>query len=92
MDREERKVDGQARVVLPRSLASTTVIVERVDEDEVRIRRTDAVPEKELPFVEETPISLSDRDRDRFLELLANSPSPNTELVKAAARHKARRG
>jgi hypothetical protein len=42
----------------------------------------------EVPFVEETASPLSDRDRDRFLELLANPPAPNAKLRKAAARHK----
>lgn len=31
---------------------------------------------------------LSDRDRDRFLELLENPPAPNKALVKAAERYK----
>jgi uncharacterized protein (DUF1778 family) len=43
-------------------------------------------------FVEESASPLSDRDRDRFLELLANPPAPTPALKKAAARHKARRG
>lgn len=31
---------------------------------------------------------LSDRDRDRFLKLLENPPSPNEALIKAARRYK----
>ncbi|QEH38050.1 hypothetical protein OJF2_66460 [Aquisphaera giovannonii] len=92
MDTETRTTDAKARVVLPKSFANATVIVERVSETEVRIRRARVVAEDELPFAEEATITLSDRDRDRFLELLANPPDPTPALVKAAARHKARRG
>ena len=46
----------------------------------------------ELPFAEESTTRLSDRDRDRFLELLANPPAPTAALKRAAARYKARRG
>jgi len=50
------------------------------------------VPEDELAFAEESVVPLSDRDRDRFLSLLANPPAPTPALKKAASRHKARRG
>lgn len=46
----------------------------------------------EQTFAEEVTTPLTDRDRDRFLNLLANPPAPNKALKKAAARHKARRG
>jgi uncharacterized protein (DUF1778 family) len=45
------------------------------------------IPEDEIRFREESPLVLSDRDRDRFLELLDNPPKPNAALRKAAARH-----
>jgi uncharacterized protein (DUF1778 family) len=63
-----------------------------VSETEIRVRRAKVVAEDELPFAEESVASLSDRDRDRFLELLANPPAPTPALKKAATRHKARRG
>ncbi len=42
------------------------------------------------PFLEELPTVLSNRERDRFLELLANPPAPNAALKAAAARHLSR--
>ena len=43
-------------------------------------------------FPEETPTMLSDRDRDRFLELLENPPPPNAALRKAIAVHRKQYG
>lgn len=45
----------------------------------------------DLPFAAESVITLSDRDRDQFLDSLANPPAPTPALIAAAARHKARR-
>jgi hypothetical protein len=90
MQTETRITDAKARLVLPKSFANATVIIEQVSETELRVRRAKVVPEDELPFVEELAVPLSDRDRDRFLELLAEPPSPNAALKAAAARHKAR--
>jgi uncharacterized protein (DUF1778 family) len=50
------------------------------------------IAEDELAFAGESAAPLSDRDRDRFLSLLANPPAPTPALKKAASRHKARRG
>ena len=38
-------------------------------------------------FYEETATPLSDRDRDRFLDLLDNPPGPNEALKRAAQKH-----
>ncbi len=92
MPTETRTTDAKARLVLPRSFANATVIVEQVSETEIRVRRARVVAEDELPFAEESAAPLSDRDRDRFLELLASPPAPTPALKAAAARHKARRG
>lgn len=91
MQTETRTTDSKARVVLPRSFANATVIVEVVSETEVRVRRAKVVAEDDLPFAEESSTPLSDRDRDRFLELLADPPAPTTALKAAAARHRSRR-
>ncbi len=45
----------------------------------------DAVPE-------DTATMLTDRDRDRFLELLENPPAPNAALRKAIALHRKQYG
>lgn len=92
MQTETRTTDSKARLVLPKSFANATVIIELVSETEIRVRRAKVVLEEDLPFREEASSVLSDRDRDRFLKLLANPPAPTSALKKAAARHKARRG
>jgi len=89
---ETRTIDSKARLVLPKSFANATVIVEYLSDTEVRVRRARVVAEDDLPFVEDASTPLSDRDRDRFLDLLTNPPAPTSALKKAAARHKARRG
>lgn len=92
MDSETRTTDAKGRLVLPKGFANATVIVERVSDSEIRVRRAMVVAENEVPFIEETARPLSDRDRDRFLELLATPPGPTSPLVAAAGRHRARRG
>lgn len=92
MATEIRTIDAKARLVLPRSFANATVIIEHVSETEIRVRRAKVVPEDELGFAEERAVPLSDKDRDRFLELLANPPAATPALKKAAIRHKGRRG
>lgn len=92
MTTETRTTDAKARLILPKSFANVTVIVEQISETEVRVRRAKVVAEDDLPFTEEMPAPLSDRDRDHFLSLLANPPAPNRALKAAASRHKARRG
>jgi uncharacterized protein (DUF1778 family) len=49
-------------------------------------------PKDEIKFAEESRAPLSDRDRDRFLKLLANPPKSNKALKRAVAQHKARHG
>jgi Protein of unknown function (DUF1778) len=87
MKTETRTTDTKARVTLPRAFANSTVIIERVSETELRIRKARVIPEDEIRFREESPLVLSDRDRDRFLELLDNPPKPNAALRRAAVRH-----
>jgi uncharacterized protein (DUF1778 family) len=92
MHAETRTTDAKARLVLPKAFANATVIIEQVSDTELRIRRARVIADDELPFVEESATPLSDRDRDRFLSLIANPPAPTRALKKAASRHKARRG
>lgn len=90
MTTETRTTDAKARLVLPKSFANATVIVEQISETEVRVRRAKVVAEDELPFAEENRSPLSDRDRDQFLKLLADPPAATPALKKAAERRKAR--
>jgi hypothetical protein len=89
---ETRSTDAKGRVSLPKSFANATVIVEQVSETEIRIRKAVVVPEDEVRFREETGAPLSDRDRDRFLELLDSPPEANAALKRAARKHARRHG
>jgi Protein of unknown function (DUF1778) len=92
MHTETRTTDAKGRLILPKSFANATVIIELVSETEIRVRRAKVIAEDDLPFLEESTLLLSDRERDRFLDLLANPPAPTPALKKAMARQKARRG
>jgi len=72
--------DEKARIMLPKNFANSTVLIEKVSETELRIRKARVIPEDDLPFVEEAMAPLSDRDRDVFLALLDNPPPPNEAL------------
>jgi hypothetical protein len=87
MKTETRTTDTKGRVTLPKSFANSAIIIEHVSETELRIRRARVIPEDEIRFREESPLVLSNGDRDRFLEVLDNPPKPNAALRKAAARH-----
>ena len=82
--RETQIVDAAARVVLPRSFAKSTVTLEEISETEVRICKTGEITAAEQ-FPEETITILTDRDRDRFLQLIENPPAPNAALLRAAS-------
>lgn len=92
MHSETRTTDAKGRLVLPKAFANATVIIEQVSETELRVRRAKVIAEDELAFAEESAVALSDRDRDRFLSLIAKPPAATPALKKAASRHKARRG
>lgn len=92
MHTQTRTTDAKARLVLPKAFANATVIIEQVSETELRIRRAKVIAEDDLAFAEESAAPLSDRDRERFLALIAKPPAPTPALKKAASRHKARRG
>jgi hypothetical protein len=92
MAAETRTTDAKARVTLPRGFANATVIIDQVSESELRIRKAIVIPVDEVPFREETAAPLSDRDRDRFLEMLENPPAASPALKRAVAKHAKRHG
>jgi hypothetical protein len=92
MDMETRSTDAKGRVSLPKSFANATVIIEQVSDTEVRIRKAVVIPEDEVHFYEESAAPLSDRDRDRFLDLLDNPPAANATLKRAARKRAERHG
>jgi hypothetical protein len=81
-----RTTDSKGRVSLPASFANATVVIERVSETELRIRKAYVIPEDELRFAEDSITTLSDRDRDTFLALLNDPPPPNDALKSAASK------
>lgn len=92
MRAETRTTDAKARLVLPKTFANATVIIEQESDTELRVRRAKVIAEDEIAFAEESATPLSNRDRDRFLALIWNPPAPTPALKRAASRHKARRG
>lgn len=92
MHTETKTTDAKARLVLPKAFANATVIIEQVSDTELRVRRAKVIAEDELAFAEESVVPLSNRDRDRFLSLIANPPAPTPALQQAASRRKSRRG
>jgi hypothetical protein len=92
MDMETRSTDSKGRISLPKAFANATVIIEQIGDTEIRIRKAVVIPEDDVRFYEETAAPLTDRDRDRFLDLLDNPPAPNAALKKAARKHAARHG
>jgi len=87
MDMETRSTDSKGRICLPKAFANATVIIDQVSDTEVRIRKAVVIPEDEVRFSEEAAAPLSDRDRDRFLDLLDNPPAANSALSRAMGKH-----
>jgi Protein of unknown function (DUF1778) len=86
MNLETRSTDAKGRICLPKAFANATVIIDQLSDTELRIRKAVVIPEDEVRFAEEAAAPLSDRDRDRFLELLDHPPKANAALRRAAAR------
>jgi hypothetical protein len=86
MSNQTRITDAKGRVSLPRGFANATVIIEQVSDTELRIRKARVIPEDEIRFQEERREPLSDRERDRFLDLLDHPPKPAAALRRAASR------
>ncbi|HEV3443604.1 MAG TPA: DUF1778 domain-containing protein [Gemmataceae bacterium] len=81
-----RTADSKGRVALP-GFANTTLIIERVNDTEYRVRKARVIPEKELHFHEEDfPVKLTERDAKRFVQALAKPPVPNKAALRAAKR------
>ena len=92
MGLETRATDAKGRISLPKAFANATVIIEQVSENELRIRKAHVIPEDEIRFVEETPIVLSDRARQQFLQALDRPPKPNADLRRLMSSKARKRG
>jgi uncharacterized protein (DUF1778 family) len=83
-----RTADGKGRVALP-GFANATVIIEKVDDTEYRVRKAQVIAEKDLRFHEEDfPVELSRTDAARLVEVLENPPAANRAARRAAKRFK----
>jgi hypothetical protein len=89
---ETTSTDAKGRISLPKAFANATVIIEQVSENELRIRKARVIPADEIRFAEETPIVLSDRDRQRFLQALDQPTRPNSALRRLIAAKAKKRG
>jgi Protein of unknown function (DUF1778) len=89
---ETTSTDAKRRISLPKAFANVTVIIEQVNENELRIRKARVIPEDEPRFVEEAPIVLSDRDRQKFFQALDHPPKPNAALKRLMAGKAKKRG
>jgi Protein of unknown function (DUF1778) len=87
-----KSTDAKGRVSLPKAFANATVIIEQVNESELRIRKARVIPEDEGRFSEEAPIVLSDQERQRFLRALDRPPKPNAVLRRLMAAKDRKRG
>lgn len=88
MNQVIRIADSKGRITLP-GFANATVIIEALSENEYRLRKAQVIPEDELRFSEEDmPVSLSQRDAERFLRALEAPPKPNAAARRAANRFK----
>lgn len=87
---QTRTTDAKGRVTLPKGFAQTTVLVEQISANEVRVCKAKVIAVKEAGFAEEKRPALSNRDRDLFLALLANPPAPNAALRRAARKYQQR--
>jgi hypothetical protein len=81
-----RVADSKGRITLP-GFANATVVIETLSENEYRVRKAKVIPEDELRFPEEhMPVALSERDAQRFLQMLESPPKPNAAARRAAKR------
>ena len=79
-----RTADAKGRVALP-GFANATVVIEKVDDTEYRVRKALVIPENDLPLrPEELHLHLSERDARTVLESLDNPPAPNKTARRAA--------
>jgi len=87
-----RTADSKGRVALP-GFANATLIIERVDDTEYRVRKAKVIPEKDLRFHEEDfPVDLSARDAANLAAVLEDPPAPNKAARRAAKRFTKRHG
>ncbi len=85
MGLETRSTDAKGRVSLPKAFANATVIIEQLNENELRIRKARVIPVNEIRFSEDAPVVLSDGERERFVQALDRPAKPNAALRRLMA-------
>jgi hypothetical protein len=86
MTRLVQTADSKGRVALP-GFANATLLFERIDDTEYRVRKMPITSEKEPRFHEEDfPVQLSERDARRIMAALAKPPASVAAARRAAKR------
>ncbi len=79
-----RTADSKGRIALP-GFANATLIIEKIDETEYRIRKAKVIAERDLRFHEEDfPVQLTERETVQIIDMLENPPKPNKAARRAA--------
>ena len=85
---EVQIADSHARITLPVEFAEATVVLEVLSPSEIRIRKVDESSDELSEAPENRVRTLSDRDRDRFLELVESQPTANAALREAMSKRR----
>ena len=85
---EIRESDARGRITLPRGFANSTLLIERVSDVEVVIRKAKVVPLEpgQQTDMELGLIRLSPEEFDAFAAALDNPPAPNDALQRLMAK------
>ncbi len=75
MSLETRSTDAKGRVSLPKAFANATVIIEQLNENELRIRKARVIPEDEIRFSEEAALGFRSRNASGFFRRSISRPS-----------------
>lgn len=89
---ETRTADAKGRISLPPGFAKATVVIERISDTELRLRKAQVIPDDEVPFIEQSRSPLSKRDQELIWQLLENPPPPNAALKQGMKRYRKRHG
>jgi hypothetical protein len=92
ISQELQTADAQARVTLPVEFAETMVVVELLSPSEVRVRKVGEASDELSTLPENLVTMRTDRDRDRFLELIESQPIANAALREAMGKRRQANG
>jgi hypothetical protein len=81
MGLKTRSTDAKGRISLPIAFANATVIIEQLNENELRIRKARVIPVDEIRFSEEVQVVLS--DHEWLVQTLDAPPMRNAAVSRA---------